>query len=155
MYSENNRRSASRRTDADFLRRMLGGELTGDGYPVINLSTNNEKPVREHSIVGDYRQEAIENRQKQQSTVDRRSGRPMLDDNIPPCDGENRSNDKGCSNHAHMPALAMVYSPKQCWQNLLDPVSGLSEGTIFAELILPLEVVEKNGAKEVKTRRPF
>ena len=154
MYSENNRRSASRRTDADFLRRMLGGELTGDGYPVINLSISSEQPQDERSMVGDHRQKTMENRQNQQNTVDRRSARPILDENIPPCDGNRNSND-GCPSHIHAPALAMVYSPKQCWQNLLDPVSGLSEGTIFAELILPLEVVGKNGTKEVKTRRPF
>ena len=153
MYSENNRRSASRRADADFLRRMLGGELTGDGYPVMNLS-NSSQNAQNRSIMGDNRQKATENRQAQQNLGDNRSARPILDQNIPPCDGS-ANGDRGCPTHTHTPALAMVYSPKQCWRNLLDPASGLSEGTIFAELILPLEVPVKNGTKEVKTRRPF
>jgi hypothetical protein len=40
---------------------------------------------------------------------------------------------------AGMPSLAMVYAPKQCWQNLLDPAVGLAHGSIFADLILPFE----------------
>ncbi|MBQ9760993.1 MAG: spore coat associated protein CotJA [Clostridia bacterium] len=39
-----------------------------------------------------------------------------------------------------MPSLAMVYSPIQGWQNLLSPAEGLAEGSIFTELIKPLEV---------------
>lgn len=39
-----------------------------------------------------------------------------------------------------MPSLAMVYAPMQAWQELLSPLDGLHQGSIFKELIKPLEV---------------
>ena len=36
MYLENGRRSAARRSNDEFLRRMVGGELTANELPVIN-----------------------------------------------------------------------------------------------------------------------
>lgn len=36
--------------------------------------------------------------------------------------------------------LAMVYAPLQCWSNVYDSEEGLSRGTLFAGLDLPLEV---------------
>lgn len=38
--------------------------------------------------------------------------------------------------------LAMVYSPKQYFRQVMDPETALRHGTMFAELDLPLEVVE-------------
>ncbi len=36
-----------------------------------------------------------------------------------------------------MPSLAMVYSPVQAWDGLLDPARALAEGTLFADLVKP------------------
>ena len=33
--------------------------------------------------------------------------------------------------------IAMVFSPKQCWQNLYEPCKALSRGTLFADLDKP------------------
>ena len=38
--------------------------------------------------------------------------------------------------------LAMVYAVKQHFRNILDPTTGLSKGTIFAELDLPFMASE-------------
>lgn len=133
MYSETNRRSAARRADDEFLRRMLGGQLTGDGLPVMNL-TPQQAPAR----------------------VPVRDERTRI-----ACDGSPRQNGSqgtestACPTCIQAPSIAMVYAPKQCWRNLLDPASGLSQGSIFAELILPLEAVPQKGEKEVKARRPM
>ena len=131
MYSENNRRSATQRANDEFLRRMLGGELTGDGFPVAKLSP--EPPL--HS--------------ERSASVNRIA-----------CDGTPRPNnnvaiaDKSCPTSIPAPSIAMVYAPKQCWRKLLDPAQGLSKGSIFSELILPLEAAP-NSFKEVKARRPM
>ncbi len=56
-----------------------------------------------------------------------------------------------CNDHAHsqgcvpsgtpdMPALAMVYSPRQSWTCLMDtPEMALAHGTLFHELFKPFE----------------
>lgn len=36
-----------------------------------------------------------------------------------------------------MPALAMIYSPKQIWQNIYNEEDALTRGTIFADLDKP------------------
>lgn len=130
MYSESNRRTASRRANDEFLRRMLGGELTGDGYPVMNVTEHNTQPASPPA-----RQER---------------------DRIP-CEGSNSSDNAkaDCPTHIDAPSLAMLYSPRQCWRNLFDPATGLSRGTIFADLYLPLEAISTHNEKEFKTRRPF
>ena len=135
MYSDTNRKNATRRANDDFLRRMLGGELTGDGYPVMNVNTSAKPPA-----------EAVR--------------RPSNNGGVL-CDGTPRDNTSGCANKdcpsaLQAPSIAMVYSPRQCWRNLFDPATGLSHGTIFQELVLPLEVVSSpHHNKEVKTRRPL
>lgn len=57
----------------------------------------------------------------------------------------------GCNDHAmdsdcsltgnpYMPALAMVYSPRQDWTCLMDtPETALAHGTLFRELFKPFE----------------
>ena len=35
--------------------------------------------------------------------------------------------------------IAMVFSPKQLWQNLYDPMKALSRGTLFADLDKPFQ----------------
>ncbi|MBQ9784867.1 MAG: spore coat associated protein CotJA [Clostridia bacterium] len=77
------------------------------------------------------------------------------------CDGTTRptapaTTCRDCPTTLSAPALAMVYAPRQCWRNLFDPALGLSHGTIFKELVLPLEVIPSpHHSKEVKTRRPL
>ena len=130
MYSENNRRSTSRRANDEFLRKMLGGELTGDGFPVVNLSNAPAK------------------------SPDTRTGSNRISCDGTPRPTPNGTTDKSCPNNIPAPSIAMVYAPKQCWRNLMDPAQGLSKGSIFSELILPLEAVP-NTAKEVKARWLF
>lgn len=132
MYSENNRRSASRRADDDFLRRMLGGELTGDGFPVMNSDPTPSEADRPTP-------------QLQNNSRVRCDGTPLKDT------GAN----VGCPTTLHAPAIAMVYSPMQCWRNLFDPATGLAHGTIFQELVLPLGSFPENAHKEVRSRRPM
>lgn len=131
MYSENNRRSATQRANDEFLRRMLGGELTGDGFPVAKLSPE----VSLHS-------DAATN------------GKRIACDGTPRPDQNASMTDKSCPTSIPAPSIAMVYAPKQCWRKLLDPAQGLSKGSIFSELILPLEAAP-NSFKEVKARRPM
>ena len=128
MYSENNRRSAAGRADAEFLRRMLGGELIADGFPVMsqNVTETKEYPKPAPQSTGRFA-----------------------------CDGSPAypSQDLACPTTIPSPALAMVYSPKQCWRALLSPAEGLANGSIFSELILPLEATPHKGDKEVNPRR--
>ena len=126
MYSELDRHNSARRANDEFLRRMLGGELNGGACATVNSNVE-DLP------------------------------RPTLlpANNGTRCDGSENENggEQACPKHLHAPALAMVYAPRQCWQNLLDPMSGLERGSIFAELILPLEANRGCGEKEVRTRR--
>ena len=131
MYSENNRRSAAQRANDEFLRRMLGGELTGDGFPVANLSA--QAPMRPDA---------------------RTNGNRIACDGTPRPDNNASGADKSCPTSIPAPSVAMVYAPKQCWRRLLDPAQGLSKGSIFSELILPLEAAP-HSVKEVKARRPM
>lgn len=43
------------------------------------------------------------------------------------------------SNKGSRKSLAMAYVPWQKWQNVMDGCSGLKNGTIFEELVLPFE----------------
>ena len=55
---------------------------------------------------------------------------------------------ESCPLYVKAPSLAMVYAPRQCWQNLLEPKAALANGTLFADLALPFEAGQKNGEKE-------
>lgn len=46
---------------------------------------------------------------------------------------EHKMPENDCCEH-----LAIVTSPVQCWQNLYAPCEGLSAGTLFKDLHLPL-----------------
>ena len=111
----------------EFLRRMIGGELTADGFPVMNLKSA----------------------QKPSAPTQREDSRVL-------CDGSNRNpSSTDCPTALQAPSLAMVYAPRQCWRNLFSPAEGLANGTLFAELALPLEINPQKGDKEVKARRPM
>ena len=125
MYIESNRRAAESRADADFLRRMLGGEL--------NTMPNNG--MRQNTNAGrccEWRPQA-----RQEAPVRPEGG----------C-GCQRPCDTSCPTEVAAPALAMVYCPRQCWRKLLDPEDGLKHGTIFAELVLPFEGAPNKCGKE-------
>ena len=57
-----------------------------------------------------------------------------------PCNSNNASapSQNGCQSNQNIDtSLAMVYAPKQKWQNIYDPEIGLINGTIFEELNKP------------------
>ena len=112
MYSENQRRVPMRRANDEFLRRMLDNEDARGARAVMNPA-----PMPTPSLPPE------------------RPSRPSCDGSYP--DGGNHAG--GCQMPENMPSLAMVYAPKQCWQNLLEPSVGLAHGSIFADLILPFE----------------
>lgn len=120
MYADNHRRSASQRVNDDFLRRMMGGELTSNAEPTARAAER-------------------ENAERPKISV-------QEDD---------------CPSTLHAPSLAMVYSPRQCWRNVLSPEEGLQQGSIFSELVLPFEPDGKSNSgcgcnirgTEVRTRR--
>ncbi len=125
MNSENQRRVSSRRANDEFLRRMLDKEDARGSRAVMNPT-----PMPTPSL-------------------------PPERPNRPSCDGSypNGSGNAGdCRMREGMPSLAMVYAPKQCWQNLLDPMTGLGQGSIFAELILPFQGCGKCREEEVGPR---
>lgn len=49
--------------------------------------------------------------------------------------------------------LAMAYVPWQSWQNVSDGSRGLSQGTIFEELIFPFEYAGK-GCRNTRSYQP-
>ena len=145
MYFENNRRAAESRADADFLRRMLGGELNGNR----RNPSRDRAPTETRQGVG----ECCEWTPPQARQPQARQEMPVRPENggcgcQKPCD-------TSCPTEVHAPSLAMVYSPRQCWRKLLDPAEGLKHGTIFAELVLPFEAVPKKGGKEGCARHPM
>ena len=123
MYSERNRQPSRQRSDDAFLRRMIGGELTGD------RSFNTDGAVFDAELLNNVKTR---------------------------CNGDtvkSRASYEECGDEAWAPSLAMVYSPKQCFRNLLDPSSALEHGSLFAELVMPFEGGAKCMGTEVKTRR--
>ena len=156
MYFENNRRAAENRADADFLRRMLGGELNGNGCGCDSsddrLGNRSFDRPRERSC----NRTPVETRRGMgeccEWTPQARQEVPVRPDNGCGC---HTPCNTSCPTEIHAPALAMVYCPRQCWRKLLDPAEGLKQGTIFAELVLPFEAVPYKGGKEGCARRPM
>ena len=109
MYSEQEKRASVQRANDAFLRRMLGGELTSASRPTFSeeVPTLPQYPTR------------------------------------PPCNGGDTGEGaqgggrEECPVQVGMPALAMVYAPRQCWRGLYTPREALQHGTQFAELDLP------------------
>ncbi len=156
MYFENNRRAAENRADADFLRRMLGGELNGNGCGCERSDERsydrnrscNRTPLESRRGTGECCEWTPQVRRQPQA----RQEVPMRPEGG--CGCQTTCN-TSCPTEIHAPALAMVYSPRQCWRKLLDPAEGLKQGTIFAELVLPFEAVPQKGGKEGCARRPM
>ena len=130
MYMENNRRAAESRADADFLRRMLGGELNGVSNARVRTPSNAGRCC-------EWRPQA-----RQEAPMRPEGG----------CSGQRPSCDTSCPTEVPAPSLAMVYCPRQCWRSLFSPDDGLKHGTIFAELVLPFEG-RQLGGKEGCARR--
>ena len=134
MYFENNRRAAQNRADADFLRRMLGGELNGNdcgrscGRDRAHMQPRQDQQGNCCEWAPQARQEA-----------------PMRPENGCGCQ---RPCDTSCPTEIPAPALAMVYCPRQCWRKLFEPEDALKHGSLFAELVLPFEAAPKKGGKE-------
>ena len=152
MYFENNRRAAENRADADFLRRMLGGELNGNGCGCERscdreCSCNRTPAESRRGTAGMCCEWTPQTRQPQA-----RQELPTMPENGCGCQ---KPCNTSCPTEIDAPALAMVYSPRQCWRKLLDPAEGLKQGTIFAELVLPFEAVPHKGGKEGCARRPM
>lgn len=136
MNFESNRRVSARRANDDFWRRMLGAE-SADGSRAVMNSVPSPSPMPMPSLP----QERPDRPSCDGSYPNRPSGDGGRSDR-PSCDGSypNRGEGNGdCQMTPGMPSLAMVYAPRQCWQNLLDPATGLANGSIFADLILPFE----------------
>ena len=136
MYFENNRRAAESRSDADFLRRMLGGELNRNG---CDRSCNRTPIDSRRADMGNCCEWRPQSRQE--APVQPESG----------C-GCQRPCDTSCPTEIHAPALAMVYCPRQCWRKLFDPEDALKHGSLFAELVLPFEGAPNKCGKESYAR---
>lgn len=128
MYSDYRRRAPVGRANDEFLRRMIGGELTSADMPVMNADT----PMLPDCPQFDG------------PSCDGESGNAKPD---AACgQGE-------CPSCIASPSLAMVYAPRQCWRNLFDHQSALEHGTLFAELVLPFEGGCRREEMEVRGRK--
>ncbi len=144
MYSENNRRASGMRANDEFLRRMLGGDLTGGEVPAMTTERSEQLgPVGRNTDEG--HRNLAEGRDRVRLSNEENGS---MGGGYPSCDGsvgDGVSNNKPthgdgeCQSCVSVPSLAMVYAPRQCWRNLLDLQSALDQGTLFAELVLPFE----------------
>ena len=140
MYIENNRRAAESRSDADFLRRMLGGELNGNDCSRSSGRCSERVTMQSRQEMGNCCEWAPQARQEMPQRPEGGCGCNSM-----PCD-------TSCPTEVSAPSLAMVYCPRQCWRSLFSPEDGLKHGTIFAELALPFEG-RQLGGKEGCARR--
>lgn len=62
----------------------------------------------------------------------------------PSCNQNDENGGRECPVNINAPSLGMVYSPRQCWRNLLDHEAALSNGSLFAELVMPFEAGERH-----------
>ena len=146
MYFENNHRAAENRADADFLRRMLGGELNGnrcnrsDNRPCERSGNRSCDRLYDRTPAeprrGTTMGECCEWTPSTPRVQARQEMPPVRPDGGCGCQ---KPCDTSCPTEVPAPSLAMVYSPRQCWRSLLEPEVGLKHGSIFAELILPFE----------------
>lgn len=65
---------------------------------------------------------------------------PRCDEAREGCRREECENSHAPLNTVENPtSIAMVFSPKQCFQNLYEPMKALSRGTLFADLDKPFK----------------
>lgn len=153
MYSENNRRASGMRANDEFLRRMLGGDLTGGELPVMNMEHLDRSESFGRGNDGSRADGMnISDRVRLSDEGSSGGGRPSCDGTV--SNGKPSCDDRGeCPSYLHAPSLAMVYAPRQCWRNLLDLQSALENGTLFAELVLPFEAGNKRMGTEGNGRK--
>ena len=144
MYFENNRRAAQSRADADFLRRMMGGELNGNG-----CDRSRERSSCNRTPITPRRETAGEC--CEWTPPQARQVMPTRPEGGCGCQCQKPCN-TSCPTEIPAPSLAMVYSPRQCWRGLFSPEEGLKHGTIFAELVLPFEGRQLNGKEDCARR---
>ena len=159
MYFENNRRAAENRADADFLRRMLGGELNGNGCGCDRSDDRFTNRSYERTRERSYNRTPLENRRGMGECCEwtpqqARQEAPVRPENGCGC-GCQMSCNTSCPTEIPAPALAMVYAPRQCWRKLFEPEDALKHGSLFAELVLPFEAAPKKGGKEGCACRPM
>ena len=155
MYSENNRRASGMRANDEFLRRMLGGDLTGGEVPAMTRA-----PMEQNNSLERRGDDGHRDGMGERGNA-RLSNEPngMLGGGYPACDGSVGNGVSGCKpprSHGDgecptcvvTPSLAMVYAPRQCWRNLLDLQSALDHGTLFAELVLPFDGESRKTGRE-------
>ena len=154
MYSENNRRASGMRANDEFLRRMLGGDLTGGEVPAMSKDPMEQNYSLERDGDDGHRGGSMGERGNARLSNEPNGG---LGGGYPSCDGSvgngvsNGKPSRGdgeCPTCISVPSLAMVYAPRQCWRNLLDLQSALDHGTLFAELVLPFEGGSRKTGRE-------
>ena len=144
MYSENQRHCSARRANDEFLRRMLGGEMS---YGNANQAARrDDSPTHEKNGCGCNRRSFCA---RSEGTVG--SSCPLTGrHSSPPCNEGDTANTGKHPACIHAPSLAMVYSPMQSFQGIYEPAVALRQGTLFAELDLPFEGC---GRKEACARK--
>ncbi len=133
MYSENQRHCSARRANDEFLRRMLGGEMS---YGSTNQATRrDDSPTQEKNGCGCKRKSLCA-----RSEGDVGSFCPLTGRREPaPCNEGDTATEGKRPACVPAPSLAMVYSPMQSFQGIYEPAVALRQGTLFAELDLPFE----------------
>ncbi|MBQ9131085.1 MAG: spore coat associated protein CotJA [Clostridia bacterium] len=148
MYSENRRNAAVRRSNDEFLRQLIGGELQDSSYG--ERRTQRSCPT-ERSVPNCRRQEPSSCLLSERPMYERQS---RAESSGPSCnENDQYSPCKDCPTVLNAPALAMVYSPRQCWRGVLSPHDALAAGSLFAELVLPLEQHRTFDGKEACGRK--
>lgn len=128
MYSEQEKRASVRRANDAFLRRMLGGELSQNARPTLQMDSPElpQYPTRPPCNGGDG--ETGNGGLGGSGVIGGACGQGMHQDD---------NHGHACPTQPHMPSLAMVYAPYQCWRGVYAPEEALKHGTQFAELNLP------------------
>lgn len=120
MNFDSQRNFRTRRANDEFLRRMHGGEIAGA-----------ERRERTVPVFAG-------------TEISAKNDRPL-----PRCDGtypDGGNPENG--NVPSFPSLAMVYSPVQEWKEVLTPEEGLRSGSIFRQLLKPLENAGAGGGRK-------
>jgi len=149
MYSDNQRHSSARRANDEFLRRMLGGEMSSCGG--ADHKPQRVEASREDAEMG-FRKRPCSCMRAQNERGERGSSCPIVAERTAPAcnDGDNAGAYIQARGSAHSTSLAMVYSPVQRFEHIYEPEKALSRGTLFEALDLPFVGC---GRKEACARR--